>query len=185
MPKIVDHKKRREEILNACFTSFAQRGYAAVTMRDLARVSGVSTGSLYHYFSTKDDIFKQMFRQLVQQDTIRVTEQLFDYSLPQRSEALLLFLRENENYFQNVLMMALEYVRHDESEETREFLRELVENYQGVLERVLESPLPGFGSVLFSLLMGWIAQRKLSPASVNWELHLLLLQKMMESFQPS
>ena len=185
MPKIVDHEKRREEILNACFTSFAQRGYAAVTMRDLARVSGVSTGSLYHYFSTKEDIFQQMFVQLNQQDTMRATEQLVTLPVAERTEALMQFVRENEEYFQNVLMMALEYVRHDEHQESSEFVHELVHNYQIALEGMLEIPLPGMGSVLFSLLMGLVAHRKLSPEAVNWELHLRFLQTMMESFQRS
>ncbi|MGB6015410.1 MAG: helix-turn-helix domain-containing protein, partial [Nodosilinea sp.] len=48
MPKIVDHDQYRREILDQCFDLFAEKGYAALTMRQIAQELGVSTGTLYH-----------------------------------------------------------------------------------------------------------------------------------------
>ncbi len=184
MPKIVDHDKRREEILNACFSSFAQRGYAAVTMRDLAKVAGVSTGTLYHYFPTKKDIFKQMFQHMTRQDTLRATQETSSFSPGERLDALMLFMQDNEEYFQNVLMMALEFMRHAQGDVSHAFVNELVMEYQTALEAILEMPLPGMGSVLFSFLMGWVAQRKLAPDTVHWEYHLHWVRTLLETFRP-
>ena len=55
MPKVVDHDQQRSDLLAAAFDLFADRGYSATSMRALASGLGVSTGTLYHYFSGKDD----------------------------------------------------------------------------------------------------------------------------------
>ena len=62
MPKIVDHDAYREELVLRYFDIFAKRGYADVTMREIASTLGVSTGTLYHYFPTKKSILEHMFR---------------------------------------------------------------------------------------------------------------------------
>ena len=62
MPKIVDHDAYRNELLQKYFDDFAQRGYNDVTMREIAQSLGVSTGSLYHYFPTKNSILESMMQ---------------------------------------------------------------------------------------------------------------------------
>jgi AcrR family transcriptional regulator len=58
MPKITDAKResRRQQILEAARTCFARDGFHATTTADIVRESGVSQGTLYLYFETKDDI---------------------------------------------------------------------------------------------------------------------------------
>lgn len=58
MPKISDAKKetRRQAILAAALRCFSRDGFHATTTADIVRESGVSQGTLYLYFSTKDDI---------------------------------------------------------------------------------------------------------------------------------
>ena len=60
VPKIIDHDQYRAELLIKCFDLFTSRGYAAITMRQIAIGLGVSTGTLYHYFESKEAIFEQM-----------------------------------------------------------------------------------------------------------------------------
>ncbi len=52
---------RRAQILEAAFECFATRGYHTATMDDLARVSGLSKGSLYWHFSSKEEVFLALF----------------------------------------------------------------------------------------------------------------------------
>ena len=59
MPKIVDHEQYRKELLGKCFDLFAQKGYGSITMRQIAQGLGVSTGTLYHYFPSKQALFEQ------------------------------------------------------------------------------------------------------------------------------
>lgn len=47
---------RRREILRAAARVFAERGYYACTVEDIARAIGVSKGVIYYYFRSKDEI---------------------------------------------------------------------------------------------------------------------------------
>jgi AcrR family transcriptional regulator len=50
-------EQRREEILAAAKVVFAERGFHATTVADVARAAGVSYGSVYWYFDSKDALF--------------------------------------------------------------------------------------------------------------------------------
>jgi AcrR family transcriptional regulator len=52
---------RRAQILEAALECFATRGYHTATMDDLARASGLSKGSLYWHFSSKEQVFLALF----------------------------------------------------------------------------------------------------------------------------
>jgi AcrR family transcriptional regulator len=56
MPKKVDHDERREELTLAAWRVIAAQGIDEVTIRDIARESGYSSGVLAHYFENKDDL---------------------------------------------------------------------------------------------------------------------------------
>jgi len=58
MPKITEAKRdaRRQHILDAALRCFSRDGFHATTTADIVRESGVSQGTLYLYFSTKDEI---------------------------------------------------------------------------------------------------------------------------------
>ena len=59
--------ERRGQILDAALLCFAQRGYHTATMDDLAKVSGLSKGSLYWHFDSKLDVFLALFDQFAAQ----------------------------------------------------------------------------------------------------------------------
>ena len=44
----------RDKVLAAAVQVFSEKGYAGATMREVARVAGLSAGSLYYYFSSKE-----------------------------------------------------------------------------------------------------------------------------------
>ena len=53
---------QRDEILGAAARLFAQRGYSATSMNDVAQASGVSKATLYHYVRDKHDLLAQITR---------------------------------------------------------------------------------------------------------------------------
>ena len=59
MPKIVDHEKRREEVIAATWRVIDQFGLEEATTRRIAEEAGYSNGVLAHYFTDKDDILVQ------------------------------------------------------------------------------------------------------------------------------
>ncbi|MBO9543239.1 TetR/AcrR family transcriptional regulator [Caulobacter sp.] len=52
--------ERREEILDAAQSLFAQKGVHAVSTRQIAEIAGISQPALYAYFATKDDIAAEL-----------------------------------------------------------------------------------------------------------------------------
>ena len=56
---------RPGEIIAAALGVFAERGFAAARLDDIARRAGVSKGALYLYFETKEDLFRAVVRQAV------------------------------------------------------------------------------------------------------------------------
>ena len=53
---------RRGELLERASTMFAERGLRATTVRDIADAAGILSGSLYHHFSSKEEMVDEVLR---------------------------------------------------------------------------------------------------------------------------
>jgi AcrR family transcriptional regulator len=51
---------RRQEILDAALAVFAEKGFSAARMEDIARHAGITKGTPYLYFKSKEEIFKSL-----------------------------------------------------------------------------------------------------------------------------
>jgi AcrR family transcriptional regulator len=56
---------RPGEILNAALDVFAARGFAAAKLDEVAARAGVSKGTLYLYFESKEELFRSVVRRLL------------------------------------------------------------------------------------------------------------------------
>jgi len=70
-PKMAQPRYRRrkedrpQEITEAAFAAFAEKGYAATRVEEVAKRAGISKGLLYLYFKTKEELFKAVVRSVV------------------------------------------------------------------------------------------------------------------------
>lgn len=55
--------ERRRAILDAALESFAERGFSATRMEDVARRAGIAKGTLYLYFTDKEAMFEALVRE--------------------------------------------------------------------------------------------------------------------------
>src|SRR6516162_736317 len=62
MPRTRRKDARPGEIIAAALASFAERGYAATKLEDVAVAAGISKGTIYLYFPTKEDLFRAVVR---------------------------------------------------------------------------------------------------------------------------
>lgn len=60
------HQTQRANILEAARRVFARKGKAA-TMTDVAQAAGVSQGLAYRYFASKDEIYRELVEQALEQ----------------------------------------------------------------------------------------------------------------------
>lgn len=56
-----DRAAKRDRILDAAERVFAQRGFYAAKVADIAREAGVADGTIYLYFKNKDDLLISLF----------------------------------------------------------------------------------------------------------------------------
>lgn len=69
MPKVTSSYKAelKEKIIQAAIESFSQSGYDRTKMEDIAKRLGLSKGTLYLYFKSKEDLFVAICERNIQQ----------------------------------------------------------------------------------------------------------------------
>src|ERR1700748_962362 len=81
VPKRVNTDERREAIAEAVYQVIGDRGWDAVTLRDVASTAGVSMGQVQHYFATKTEMLLFALTHMRARVMARLERQLAD--LPQ------------------------------------------------------------------------------------------------------
>lgn len=81
---------RPAEILDAALAVFAQKGFAATKLDDIAARAGITKGTIYLYFDSKQALFEALARQSVGAQIEQVTAQLATF--PGTSAELLRFV---------------------------------------------------------------------------------------------
>ena len=73
---------RPEEILNAALELFTEKGFAATRMDDVAKNAGISKGTLYNYFESKESIFYAVVQEMVSPEIEKVEAMVASYTGP-------------------------------------------------------------------------------------------------------
>ncbi|HBG17452.1 MAG TPA: hypothetical protein DDW93_11765 [Firmicutes bacterium] len=88
----------KERILASALAIFGEKGYHNATMAEIAEDANVGKGTLYWYFSSKEDLFSGMIEQGIQTLNGKLQSILGDHSLT-FSQLLVEFNREYLHYF--------------------------------------------------------------------------------------
>jgi AcrR family transcriptional regulator len=82
-PSGIGVRSRRETLLTTAIVMFAEQGYAAVGMEDIAARVGASGASIYHHFSSKADLLWAGFQrgnEWLRRDLIHAVENARDHA---------------------------------------------------------------------------------------------------------
>lgn len=79
----------RGRILRAAAYLFRQQGYAKTTVRELAQVVGILSGSLFHHFKSKDDILLAVMYEAICYNTQRMRDAVKLGNTTQKLRALI------------------------------------------------------------------------------------------------
>jgi len=116
-PKVVED--RHEQIIDAALRVFAEKGFARATNRDIAREAGITTGLIYYYFKSKEDLLKAA---LEERSPVHLVTQVSPAMLEQPPTVLLpllitrvLSLVESEQ-FVNIVRVLLPEMLHGDTE---------------------------------------------------------------------
>ncbi|MBW4455489.1 MAG: TetR/AcrR family transcriptional regulator [Nostoc indistinguendum CM1-VF10] len=187
MPKIVDHKQYRKKLLDKCFGLLAQKGYGSITMRQIAEGLGVSTGTLYHYFPSKQALFEQLAQEICEQDVSAALAELEGgQTLQEEMEALGTYLMKNEDYFIKWAYICIDFCQHQNSKEmldnsvfklpTQRY-QEAAYNFFGIKDSVL-------ACFLLSFINGLILEKLWGNETIDFIEQCALLGKMLTVYLP-
>src|ERR671911_74804 len=79
-------RRTRERILGAALGLFADRGYEATTMRDVAREAGASLGLAYRYFASKEEFALALYMGLAEESEEWARDGLVGGTIAERFE---------------------------------------------------------------------------------------------------
>ncbi len=122
MPKIVDHNQYRQELLSQCVALFAERGFGAVTMREIAASLGVSTGTLYHYFPNKKRIFEQLVETYCEKSVAEFFAQApLAASLESKLHRIKTFLLQRYSIYQQQFLIWIDFYQHSQRSHSQDW----------------------------------------------------------------
>jgi TetR/AcrR family transcriptional regulator, cholesterol catabolism regulator len=179
------YDQRLETLLTAAAKTFAERGYHATSMRDLARASGFSLAGMYHYVDRKQELLFQI------QDRCfaRVLEGARDAvaACPDPESRLRAFIRHHVVFFASH-MDEMKVLAHEEDELTgtmRAQVRRRKKEYAGLLDSLLRDipgrhANPNIAAYALFGMMNWIytwyqPAGPVSPAALADEMAALFL----------
>lgn len=111
MTRAEQKAQRPQEIMEAAFEEFAIKGYAATRLDDIARRLGISKGTIYLYFPTKEALFEAMahYHSKPYRDVLKMADS-FQGTCGERLRQLLLFAFEKiskDTKIQQMLRLSL------------------------------------------------------------------------------
>ena len=187
MPKIVDHELYRKELLQKCFDLFAQKGYGSLTIRQIAKEIGVSTGTLYHYFASKEDLFIQLIEEITEQDILTANNEAENQSLTTieaKIQALGQFIVKNEAYFHKQTLLYINFLQQSGLEQKAlvEAVKKSYKRYQEEVMRFLDIKNTAIANHISCLIDGLMLQRVFAPDLVDFEEQINLLAQILAGY---
>ena len=186
MPKIVDRDQYRKKLLNKCFDLFAEKGYASVTMREIAQRLGVSTGTLYHYFPNKEAMFEQLVEERYQHAIASIAPDLERVTtLAERIQIVFDFVAKNEEYFLKQLFLDIDFSQQQGREKLQQntVLKKLAERALTEFAEILGIRDPQMVIFISALIDGLILARLYNGEMLCLEEQGVLLGKMLTAYQ--
>ncbi len=102
----IQAEETKRKIYQSAIEMIEKKGFENITIQDINRHAGVSVGTFYHYYKSKEDVFFELYRQADEYFENKVFPRLFtgDFTT---SERILLFFR---SYARFNIENGLEYV---------------------------------------------------------------------------
>lgn len=186
MPKIVDKQLYRQELLEKCFDLFAQKGYGAITMRQIAQGLKVSTGTLYHYFPSKQALFEQLVEEMMERDISIVTQKWHDLrSMDERAEVFGNYLAENLDYQIKWMYLMVDFAQSQDGlglSDQQDWQKKMCDRYHSVIYEFIGVENPAIADFVMSFVDGLIVEKLLGNVVIDVVEQCVLLAKMVSAY---
>jgi AcrR family transcriptional regulator len=139
--RVRERTARRTEILSAAREVFARHGYEHATLDDIARKAEFAKGTLYNYFRSKEDLFRQLVEVLLD-DMEGIATGTAALTLPPReifheyARRMFVYYRENEDFLR-IVMVELHRLQVEDKRSSLRHVLDRIRNVAGTLGAVL------------------------------------------------
>lgn len=177
MPKIVDHDEYRKKLVEQSFELMARRGYAALSMRDLARALRISPATLYYYFPNKLGLFEAILKYHAVGGSIQqIAADPKATSFEEGLEELITGCELGEEMWAKILMMHVDAYREADGQMLSTFNSIFTSNStKARLSKQLKIEDPEVIDLIRVIILGTIIQRVLSKRNIKWSTQKRLL----------
>lgn len=133
-------EERRKQILDAALAVFSQRGYHATNVSDVAAQAGVSQGTIYWYFESKDALFTAALSSYFVDFGTTALAEVEDYSTAvEKFRALAESMRALAEGAEGLFTLFVGYwASSPNPEETATFWVDLLTEFKDVLVGIIE-----------------------------------------------
>ena len=189
----------RKRILDAAATTFADKGFAAATLEEIAEAAGYTRGAVYYNFADKDELFLAVLDQSLQSE-VEVIGQLikdsedpdqFVLSLRNRPIGLGRSVTEAARWAQlcdefRLYALKNDSARHKLAEHERHLRHAYATGISGILRRMsvsLPAPPDQLATMIMALDDGLNRQQRIDPKAVPQGLFFDLLTLLLRAAQ--
>lgn len=159
---------RPQELLEAALALFVEKGFAATRSEEVAARAGVSKGTLYLYFPSKEELLKAVIQQTLSADIAAGAQRVADAALQPSGELLVDVMTE---WWTKVFRSPSSGVFKLVITEVRNF-PEIADFY---MKEVVE---PG-KAVIAELLQRGVSRGEFRPVDINLTVHSVVLPMVM------
>jgi AcrR family transcriptional regulator len=142
MPKIVNKEQMKEDILKASLSAFLKYGFHKATMEKIAKEAGIAKGTLYLYFSSKEELtqsisrahFAKLKKRLIPKEEFKTLDSLLSHV----EQALM--ISDEDTQFIPIFFEAFSPSFHTASfiDEYEEFFEEIADFYRENFKILIE-----------------------------------------------
>jgi AcrR family transcriptional regulator len=171
--------ERREHILLSALKVFSKRGLVATKISDIAAEAGLSHGLLYHYFSSKEDVYIELVRravigatesiQIINELPIEPLEKIRDItdhiltSIEQTEESAYYFFLMIQTYISDLDFAKVKDIIETDFKSPEIMLRLIMEGQQ--LGQIRSGPADQYGTLYWATIQGLAITKISQPNS--------------------
>jgi AcrR family transcriptional regulator len=131
---------RQAELLQIASDLFAERGYAATTVRDIADAAGILSGSLYHHFDSKESMVDAILSRFIQQTLAAYDEVITEGRGPRETfQRLVEVSLESMTTERSAILVYQNEARFLAQEERFSYLQDAHRKFQKIWTSVIEA----------------------------------------------
>ncbi len=137
-PLIVDKEAKKKLILDAALEVFISKGYHNVTVSDIARRAGISKGSLYVYFRSREELFRELFDYMARYHREHFLKKMASgLSAEEKVRDIIAYYVRSYDRREKFLYILIDYIAHNRASDERHFYkRTLADIYARFIKEV-------------------------------------------------